>query len=257
MKVSYCAISKTDFNFEENTISSSHKFSPSYIVHLAAAVPGKYGITDSDYFAKITSKLDNCIYNFAAQNHVPVIYFSGCSLYREREELLIDEFCPLKTEVKSPYLRAKLNGDHIFHQLPNSAIIRVSSPIGIGLSNNVVIQKYINSALENDFLEIWGSGDREQNFIDVRDIAILVYKVIINKYSGPLNACSNTYTTMKELANEIIAVLGSGKTLMIPEKGLNDFQYARYSNNLAREILNWQPAFSLRDSIQYVKENIS
>lgn len=131
-----------------------------------------------------------------------VVYASGMSLER------FDGVNGL--EPTSPYLRAKRFGELSFLSMGSACILRVSSPAGPGLPPDAVLSKFIESVRQNRPIEIWGSGLREQNYLDTRDIAEYFIRALNSSSFGIKNLCNVEPITMENLANRVIRVLGEG-----------------------------------------------
>lgn len=224
---------------------------PDAIIHLAAAVPHSLRYPDTDASAKLTRIMDWKVFEAASFWGARVIYASGCINY--------DRKCPaIKTEessygilLKGAYANAKRDGEALFATLPSHAILRVSAPIGPGLPSNVVAQVFLDRALVGKPLEVWGSGEREQNFVDTRDIAAAFIMAARAQLVGVFNLTADTPTTMAELAKTTVDVVGGGVVLFSGAPDPQEPEYARFSNAHLRSSLGWEPLFSLRDSLRH------
>lgn len=221
----------------------------SKIIHLAAAVPHSVYYSDNEETANKTRLIDENVHHLQKITSADLIYFSGCSLYNntsafKREE---DELNP-----KSPYLKAKADGESLFMGTDHSTILRISAPIGPGIKKNLVVSRFIKSALENKTLPIWGSGEREQNFVDSREISELVLKVLKNPIFEIFNVANEQPITMYELANLIIEVTGKGEIEILDKNDPNENQKARYCIDKVKKKYGWTPSIKLEESIRNI-----
>jgi len=224
------------------------------VIHLAAAVPHSLHYPDTDASADVTRRIDHCILNAAQAWGCRVVYASGCSLYDKRSEEMKFEDTPKFVRPDSPYLKAKSEGEERFTALPSHAVMRVPAPIGPGLPATVVARRFFDLASAGQPIPVWGSGTREQNFVDVRDIADVMIKAALTEANGLFNIAADAPVTMLDLAKTTVKVLGCGSIEMagIPDPLENE--YARYSNKRAGEVLGWRPKIMIEDSIRSMRE---
>ena len=223
------------------------KFPPSAIFHLAAVVPKPPQVLDDTENAHITISLDEAVLDFAKQNHLDVIYLSGCSLYKLANYTASEEL-PINMELGSPYLRAKAKGDHEFSKYQNATVLRVSAPIGQGISKSTVLMKFFISALNDQPITIWGSGGREQNYVDADDIARALVLSLNKKKYGVFNIASANPVSMLELAHRVIEIVGKGQ-VVFQNTDPQEAMTARYSTEKAAKCLGWKPTIPLYDSL--------
>ncbi len=230
--------------------------SPHIVVHLAAAVPHAAGLADSEDMADRTRRMDANIRYACVQWGCPVIYASGCSLYdccgldRLTEEASLRD----TADIPSPYLRAKLEGDQAFARLDKGTILRISAPIGPGLRKTTVLATFIERARNDEVLEVWGSGEREQDFIDVRDIGALITKIVECPQGGTYNVARGTPITMLELANTVVEAVGRGRVERLGRLDPNDQLPARYDIAKALWVFKWRLQIPLVQSIAELGE---
>jgi nucleoside-diphosphate-sugar epimerase len=224
---------------------------PDAVVHLAAAVPHSKDYPDSPESAALTQRMDKVVIAAAQSWDCPLVYASGCTLYCREEPNAKSEGDPIK-DWGSPYFAAKAAGEAACAAHPKSTVLRISAPIGSGLHANVVMARFINAARDDKPLTLWGSGRREQDFIDVRDLATLFVSVVRQGARGIFNAASGHTTTMWELAETVIKRLGSGAIALSGQPDPNESVYARYDIRKARKELGWEPRHTLVDMVDSI-----
>lgn len=100
-------------------------------------------------------------------------------------------------------------------------IVRPSSIYGrfddFTRDNPMVIPSMINNALNNK-LELWGEGKQTRDFINARDVALGMIKVIEEMPDYPVNLCSGTNISIKELAEKIANFSGT-ELKIVPTDG--------------------------------------
>ena len=154
------------------------------IVHLAAAVPHSVEYPDNESSAELTRMIDRNIYAIRKDIGVPLIYMSTCGLYNRQGLDYKTEKDEHQFKIISPYFSAKLDGESLFLAEKNTTVLRLSAPIGPGLKENLVLSKFVASAAADEIIEVWGSGMREQDFIDTSDVAELIISAINQQKKG-------------------------------------------------------------------------
>lgn len=224
---------------------------PDAIVHLAAAVPHSKDYPDSPDSAALTRRMDANVLKAARAWNCLLVYASSCGLYCRDEPDTKTEASPIK-DWGSPYFAAKAAGEAACADYNNAAVLRISGPIGPGLRAGVVMARFIATARDNKPITLWGSGSREQDFVDARDLARLCLAVVRQRAPGIFNAASGHTATMRELADTVIARIGGGKVAIADQPDPNENIFARYDVSKAARELNWRPAHSLADMVDSV-----
>jgi nucleoside-diphosphate-sugar epimerase len=223
---------------------------PSVVIHLAAVVPKPPTISDDQSNAKSTRIIDRAVLEAVDLWNCHVIYASGCSLYTKggphpcREMEIGDG-----PELKSPYLSAKLKGEGEFLASGRATVLRISTPVGEGLSTATVLGRFMLSAKMGRRLEVWGSGFREQNYVDVEDLADAFFRAVIVRPTEVINIAADYPFTMLELAQKVVQIYGRGSVFQNGKSDPGDGETARYSNQRAFEILGWQQLTPLEASL--------
>lgn len=227
---------------------------PETIIHLAAAVPHSTYYPDNQASADKTQAADRAVYNAAIEWGCRVVYASTCSLYNKKEATVKFEDTPTAMRLNSPYMEAKLMGEKMFATLDSQCILRVPAPIGSGLPDTVVAKRFFDQALAGQPISIWGTGKREQNYVDLRDIADIFLRAACSRASGVFNISADTPTTMLELARLMVKVIPGASFEMADVTDPLEPEYTRYSNKRAREVLGWRPNLSLENSVSSMYE---
>jgi nucleoside-diphosphate-sugar epimerase len=224
---------------------------PSALVHLAAAVPRPPSIPDDDFSASRTREMDERVLEAARQWGCHVVYASGCSLYAKGGAApKREEQAGTAVAQTSPYLVAKQKGEHDFLASESATVLRISAPIGEGLPPATVAGRFLETAKAGGILDVWGSGNREQNYVDVVDIADALIRTLIVRPSGLINIAADRPITMLDLAQEVVRACGRGGVRMTGKPDPRDGEPARYSNQRAADVLGWRPMTSMGVSLE-------
>lgn len=222
---------------------------PEVVIHLAAAAPHSKYYPDNEASATKTRAVDRTVRDAALEWGCRVVYASTCSLYDKSVKTVKFEDTPVAVRSNSPYLQAKYEGEKTFSTLASHSILRVAAPIGPGLPDRVVAKRFYNQAMTGQTIRVWGTGKREQNYVDVRDIADIFLRAARSTSQGVFNISANAPTTMRELAAEMTKVFPRATFELAGIPDPLEQEYTRYSNARAREVLGWVPTASLEDSI--------
>ena len=238
----------------ENNLTSLISQRPDAVVHLAAAVPHSLHYPDTDTSAELTRRIDCCVFDAARAWNCRIVYASTCSLYDKRSEDTMFEDLPILVRPDSPYIKAKSQGEALFAKMSSYAVMRVPAPIGPGLPTSVVARRFFDLASAAQPIRLWGSGKREQNYVDVRDIADVMIKAAFSNAKGVFNIAADAPTAMLTLATTIVTVVGRGSVEFAGVADPLEDEHARYSNKRARDLLCWRPKIALENSIRSMQE---
>ena len=109
------------------------------IVHAAALIPRSM-MDDTFELYDTNTRIDLVIYQLSEMKQARIIYISTCGLYKH-SSLIRDETSELNIE--GHYFRSKYQGEQLFSRTGRSTIARISSPLGVGMNEGVVISKLI------------------------------------------------------------------------------------------------------------------
>ncbi len=216
------------------------------VVHLAAAVPHAASYPDTDVMADKTRRIDAVVCKAAATWDAQVVYASSCGLYDRQDHAWKDEAAPVFA--RTPYFAAKMAGEQLFLPHCRTAVMRLSALYGPGLRRNLVLARFIMLAREGKVLSIWGTGQREQDFLHADDAAHFAVLALRQRATGVYNVAAGSPVSMRQLA-EIIAGQIGGHTEMVQQLDPLDGETARYLTAKAREHMEWKPLRSLEDGI--------
>jgi len=245
-----------DINDEiiDNVIVHSSKkindidFSPDFIIMAHAAVAsGNYSPT-TDMLFDVNVQLTKII--IEKFKDAKIIYVSTASIYK-LDGNIITENSPIKPI--SEYAISKLWAENIVLQTKQACILRLSSMYGIGMKENTLIPNYINQAINDKKITIWGDGSRQQNYISVDDVVTYISKIIDNFVhctNKILLAVSLQSYSNKDIATTISMIVPTDIIYEREDKSISIY----YNNEKTTTILNWKPNSNLNEKIaEYIK----
>tara|TARA_Y100000294_G_scaffold98537_1_gene91657 strand:+ start:1687 stop:2589 length:903 start_codon:yes stop_codon:yes gene_type:complete len=234
------------------------------VYHFAAML----GVDNSDKRPLETMRINlegsvNVFKSAVEANVKRMIYASSSEVYGEPRELPIGE-----DSVKGPVsaygvskLAAEIYAKAYNHEFgADIKIVRFFNVYGRGQSNNFVIPIFINKALENKPLKVFGEGSQTRCFTYVEDIAEGVFTVLEKGKTGEAyNIGNNQPTTILELAQTIKAVTGSKSEIIKAGFGRatrlksREIEY-RIPDISKMKALGWEPKTMVREGIKKILE---
>jgi nucleoside-diphosphate-sugar epimerase len=153
---------------------------------------------------------------------------------------------------KSSYAISKLWAEQIVSNHKGGGInIRISSLFGVGMKCNSFLPKIIQSAINDKQITIFGTGNRQQNYISAKEAADYFYDA--QQYSGvmPLLAIGTRSYSNLEMANLIKEMVSD---VIIVWEGEDDSSSFIYDNTITKQKLNSKQEYSFYELIKEVFE---
>jgi len=118
------------------------------------------------------------------------------------------------------------------------------------MADGQMIPDMIAAALDNRDLEIFGGKDFTSSFCYVSDCIDAVLKIMEKKIDGPVNVGSDIEINLTELANKIIALIGSKSEVVYKDKLLFYSPLPLPNIDKARESLGWLPIVTMEKGLE-------
>ncbi len=245
------------------------------IYHLAAAVGVELVVRDPVRTIRTNVEGSARILELAAKYHKRIILASTSEVYgksthpefNENDDLLIG--CPVRS--RWSYACSKLLDEFYlmaYHRnmaLPGT-VVRFFNTVGPRQTGQygMVVPRFVQSALNNTPLKVYGSGEQSRCFCHVFDtVRALIALADCPESVGKIyNIGSTEVVSIKELAERVISEVGSeSKIEYIPyeqayEQGFEDMLRRKPDTRAIRELINWQPEHDLTDIIRDVASDI-
>ena len=194
-----------------------------YVFHTAAQINLRHSIREpqADAMTNIIGSL-NLLENCVRSGVKRVIFSStGGAIYSPEESLPFSETSIAAPE--SPYGLAKLTIEHylrIFnkiHGLP-STVLRYSNVFGPrqnAKGEAGVISIFIEKALKNEDMTIFGDGNQTRDFIYVDDVVQANLLALDSSLDGTFNVSSNVQTSVNDIAHKILSSITDTKSKIV------------------------------------------
>jgi UDP-glucuronate decarboxylase len=114
-----------------------------------------------------------------------------------------------------------------------------------------VVSNFIVQALAGEALTIYGNGAQTRSFCFVADLieGLLRLMDAPNDLVGPLNLGNSQEISIKELAERVIAIVGSRSQILAKPLPSDDPKQRCPDIGLARQRLNWEPTIALEQGL--------
>ena len=113
-----------------------------------------------------------------------------------------------------------------------------------------VISNFINQALRGEPLTIYGEGTQTRSFCYCSDLIEGMLRLMDqDDHTGPVNIGNPTENTMLELAEAVIAAVGSSSTIAHLPLPKDDPQRRCPDITLAKQWLDWTPQVDLQQGL--------
>jgi UDP-glucuronate decarboxylase len=115
-----------------------------------------------------------------------------------------------------------------------------------------VVSNFIVQALRGEPITIYGDGAQTRSFCFVDDLidGLLRLMETPDEFTGPVNLGNPTEFTVRQLAEKVIQLTGSGSRIIHDPLPADDPRQRQPDIALARKALNWQPHIDLEHGLQ-------
>jgi UDP-glucuronate decarboxylase len=115
-----------------------------------------------------------------------------------------------------------------------------------------VVSNFIMQALQGHDITIYGDGSQSRSFCYVDDLVDGLIRLMSSKpeLTGPVNLGNPGEFTIRELAEKVIRMTGSGSKLVYRELPQDDPSQRQPDITLAKTELGWQPRYSLEEGLK-------
>lgn len=222
------------------------------IIHCAAIID--YSNHNSNLIKVNCYGIFNIIELAKLTNTQKIIYISSIQIVKKNNNILTE-----KETLDPPtlYHTTKIFGEQYLKNIKDieKFILRISSPVGKGMPKDKILSTFVKKSYFNEKIRILGRGKRVQNYINVKDIAEVIRKIIVEeREEGVYNIASPTSISNFELAKLCKKTLNSTSEIYFEgvDKEENDIWNIDISK--AKEKLNFLPKISLEETILEISE---
>lgn len=249
------SVNVTDKNSLERVFKGNHF---EIVFHLAAMVPNNP--EDSEIEGYLSVNIEG-VYNLLKlckkYSIKKVVYSSSESVYNRKTTVL-----PANEEDSGPenvYGISKLAGENLCEMFRRSyglktISLRYSSVFGEGQEFSSVLPIFLSKALKNEDIVVFGTGERTQDFIYVKDVVEANIKAAFSKAEGIYNIGSGKEISVITVAKTIKKVFSESKSKIKSEKAANeDISRFVFDIGKAKKELGFSPKYTLEEGLKDLK----
>lgn len=247
-----------------------------FVYHLASAVGVKLIIDRPVETVQRIVRTTDALVEICSRYRKPLLLTSTSEVYGKSETVPFIEESDITLGATSKrrwaYAAAKMLDEFLVlaHHYQSSLpvyIVRLFNTVGPRQTGQygMVVPRFIQSALHNKPLEVYGDGEQKRCFCGVFDIvdALLRFPETPDAIGKVVNLGSNEEIGIRELAERIVRVLGSkSSVVLIPYEqaygpGFDDMRRRIPDLKRAETLLGWTPKTKLDEIIRQIAENLT
>lgn len=148
---------------------------------------------------------------------------------------------------------------HNTHKV-ETRIVRIFNTYGprMRVKDGRALPAFMSQALRGEPITVFGDGSQTRSFCYVDDLIEGIFRLLHADYHLPMNIGNPSEITIKELAEEILALVGNTQsTLTFQSLPLDDPKVRQPDISRATDILGWSPQISrtegLKRTLEYFK----
>lgn len=140
---------------------------------------------------------------------------------------------------------------HRAHQV-DVRVVRIFNTYGPRnrVNDGRVVPTFINQALRNYPITVFGEGQQTRSFQYVDDLIEGIRRLMEASYTNPVNIGNPTELTILEFAKLILRLTGSRSEIIYKPLPQDDPKTRRPDNSRAKEVLGWEPQVPVEEGMQ-------
>ncbi|MDP3791639.1 MAG: SDR family oxidoreductase [Candidatus Omnitrophota bacterium] len=140
---------------------------------------------------------------------------------------------------------------HRVHKV-DTKIVRIFNTYGVRMreKDGRAIPNFINQALNNKAITVYGTGSQTRSFCYVSDLVDGIYRLLMSEEHDPVNIGNPNEMKLIDLAKTIIKLTGSKSKIVFKGLPTDDPKVRRPNITKARKFLNWKPKVDLETGLK-------
>jgi dTDP-glucose 4,6-dehydratase len=153
------------------------------------------------------------------------------------------------------YMESITMAYHTFHNV-DTRIVRIFNTYGprMRLNDGRALPAFIGQALRGEALTVFGDGSQTRSFCYVDDLVEGICRLLLSDYHMPVNIGNPNEISLKEFAEEVIALTGNAATIVYKPLPVDDPKQRQPDITKAQQILGWQPAIGRKEGLKITYE---
>ncbi len=140
---------------------------------------------------------------------------------------------------------------HTYHGL-ETRIVRIFNTYGprMRLNDGRVLPAFIGQAIRGEDLTVFGDGSQTRAFCYVDDLVEGIYRLLHSDYASPVNVGNPDEITIKDFAEEILALTGANQKIIYHNLPVDDPKQRQPDITLAKQLLGWEPKVNRKEGLE-------
>jgi dTDP-glucose 4,6-dehydratase len=140
---------------------------------------------------------------------------------------------------------------HTYHGL-ETRIVRIFNTYGprMRLNDGRVLPAFIGQAIRGEDLTVFGDGSQTRAFCYVDDLIEGIYRLLLSDYVNPVNIGNPDEITIKDFAEEILALTGANQKIIYQNLPVDDPKQRQPDITLAKKLLGWEPKVNRKEGLE-------
>ena len=182
------------------------------------------------------------------------IFPSSSAVYGQAEEPEIDETHPALP--RTVYGKNKLYAESVIKLHENYCVLRFSNIYGKGIfCKRTVADCFVENAIRREPLMIHGDGKQRRDFVHINDVVRAYIVAMRSDINGVFNIGGNEALSINDIAESVVDNYRKvfGYTIEVKHIPIDcgvTWKDFTYSSKLAKELLGYEPAYSIADEIR-------
>jgi len=154
------------------------------------------------------------------------------------------------------FLEAITMAYHTFHNV-ETRIVRIFNTYGprMRVNDGRVLPAFFSQAIRGEGLTVFGDGSQTRSFCYVDDLVEGIYRLLLSDHTQPVNIGNPDEITIKEFAEEIMALVGNDEAeITYKPLPIDDPKVRQPDITKAKDILNWTPKVSRSEGLKRTYE---
>lgn len=150
---------------------------------------------------------------------------------------------------------------HNYHNV-ETRIVRIFNTYGprMRLDDGRALPTFMSQALRGEDVTVFGDGSQTRSFCYCDDLVDGIYRLLLSDYHKPVNIGNPVEISLKDFAEEVIALTGSKSKIIYEPLPQDDPKQRKPNITKAKELLGWEPKVDrsegLKRTLEYFKKHI-
>lgn len=153
------------------------------------------------------------------------------------------------------YMESITMAYHTFHNV-DTRIVRIFNTYGprMRLNDGRALPAFIGQALRGEDLTVFGDGSQTRSFCFVKDLIEGIYRLLLSDYSMPVNIGNPNEISLKDFAEEILALTGNNVKIVYRPLPEDDPKQRQPDISKAKALLDWEPKVERKQGLAITYE---